>query len=43
VKYFEENDFGNLGHLGPEKLQEFYVSESEKFKKVVEKAGVSLD
>jgi tripartite-type tricarboxylate transporter receptor subunit TctC len=43
VKYFEENDFGNLGHLGPEKLQEFYISESEKFKKVVEKAGVSLD
>jgi tripartite-type tricarboxylate transporter receptor subunit TctC len=43
IKYFEENDFGNLGHLGPEKLKAFYVSESEKFKKVVEKAGVSLD
>jgi tripartite-type tricarboxylate transporter receptor subunit TctC len=43
VKYFEENDFGNLGHLGPEKLKEFYISESEKFKKVVEKSGVSLD
>jgi hypothetical protein len=35
--------FGNLGHLGPEKLKAFYISESEKFKKVVEKAGVSLD
>jgi tripartite-type tricarboxylate transporter receptor subunit TctC len=43
VKYFEDNDFGNLGHIGPQKLKEFYVSESEKFKKVVEKAGVSLD
>jgi hypothetical protein len=39
----EDNDFGNLGHTGPEKLWAFYVSESEKFKKVVEKSGVSLD
>lgn len=43
IKYNEENDFGNLGHLGPEKLKEFYISELEKFRKVVEKAGVSLD
>jgi tripartite-type tricarboxylate transporter receptor subunit TctC len=43
IKYNEENDFGNLGHLGPEKLREFYISESEKFKKIVEKAGVTLD
>jgi tripartite-type tricarboxylate transporter receptor subunit TctC len=43
IKYFEDNDFGNLGHLGPEKLKAFYISEGEKFKKVVEKAGVSLD
>ena len=43
VKYFEENDFGNLGHIGPAKLKEFYISESEKYKKVVEKSGVSLD
>jgi len=43
IKYFEDNDFGNLGHLGPEKLKAFYISEGEKFKKVVEKAGVALD
>lgn len=43
LKYFEENDFGNLGHLGPEKLKAFYISESEKFKKVIEKANVTLD
>ncbi|MDQ8729735.1 tripartite tricarboxylate transporter substrate binding protein [Bradyrhizobium sp. LHD-71] len=43
IKYNDENDFGNLGHLGPEKLREFYISETEKFKKVVEKAGVTLD
>lgn len=43
VKYYEDNDFGNLGHLGPEKLKEFYSSETEKFRKLVEKAGVSLD
>lgn len=43
VKYMEQNDFGILGHLGPEKLKQFYISESEKFRKVVEKAGVSLD
>jgi tripartite-type tricarboxylate transporter receptor subunit TctC len=43
IKYFEENDFGNLGHLDPEKLRAFYISESDKFKKVVDKAGVTLD
>ena len=43
VKYMEQNDFGILGHLGPEKLKQFYISEGEKFRKVVEKAGVSLD
>ena len=43
IKYNEENDFGSLGHLGPEKLKEFYTSETEKFRKLVEKAGVSLD
>jgi tripartite-type tricarboxylate transporter receptor subunit TctC len=43
IKYFEENDFGNLGHLGPEKLRAFYISESEKFKKVVDKANITLD
>lgn len=43
IKYFEENDFGNLGYLDPEKLRAFYISESDKFKKVVEKAGVTLD
>jgi tripartite-type tricarboxylate transporter receptor subunit TctC len=43
IKYYEENDFGNLGHLGPEKLKAFYISETAKFKTLVEKAGVSLD
>lgn len=43
IKYNEENDFGNLGHLGPEKLKQFYISETAKFKTLVEKAGVSLD
>ena len=43
IKYNEENDFGNLGYLGPEKLKALYISESEKFKKVVEKAGITLD
>ena len=32
----------HLGHLGPEKLKEFYISETEKFRKLVEKAGVSF-
>lgn len=43
VKYSEDNDFGQLGHLGPEKLKAFWISETEKFRKVVEKAGVRLD
>lgn len=43
IKYLEENDFGNLGHLDSEKLRAFYISESEKFKKVIDKAGVTLD
>jgi hypothetical protein len=43
VKYNEENDFGNLGHLGPEKLKAFYISETAKFKTLVDKAGVTLD
>jgi hypothetical protein len=29
--------------LGPEKLKEFYISETAKFKTLVEKAGVTLD
>ena len=33
IKYFEENDFGNLGHLGPEKLKEFYISELREIQK----------
>lgn len=40
LKYNDENDFGNLGHLGPQKLKEFFISENEKFKKVIEKAGI---
>lgn len=43
IRYFEENDFGNLGQIGPEKLKAFYVSEGEKFKKVIERANIRLD
>lgn len=43
VKYNEENDFGDLSALGPEKIREFYISEAKKFKTLVDKAGVSLD
>lgn len=43
VKYNEENDFGDISKLGPEKLREFMVSETAKFKTLVDKAGVSLD
>jgi tripartite-type tricarboxylate transporter receptor subunit TctC len=43
LKYAEENDFGNLGHMGPDKLREFMVSETAKFKALVDKAGVTLD
>lgn len=42
-KYNAENDFGNLGHLGPPQLKDFFVSESEKFRVVIEKAGVTLE
>lgn len=43
LKYNEDNDFGSLGHLGPQKLKEFFDDESKKFKVVIEKAGVSLE
>jgi tripartite-type tricarboxylate transporter receptor subunit TctC len=43
VKYNEDNDFGDISKLGPEQLREFMVSETAKFKTLVEKAGVSLD
>lgn len=43
LKYNEDNDFGSLGHLGPSDLRQFFISESEKFKQVVERSGVSLD
>lgn len=43
IKYNEENDFGNLGHMGPEKLREFFVSEAAKFKMLVEKSGATMD
>lgn len=43
IKYLEENDFGNLGNLGPDKLKDFYVSEGNKFKAIIEKAGIALD
>lgn len=43
VKYNEDNDFGNLGHLGPDKLREFFISEAAKFKMLVEKSGATMD
>lgn len=43
VKYNEDNDFANLGHLGPEKLREFFISEAAKFKMLVEKSGATMD
>ena len=43
IKYCEENDFGDLGTLGPEKIKAFYISEAKKFKTLVDKAGVRLD
>jgi tripartite-type tricarboxylate transporter receptor subunit TctC len=43
IKYLEENDFGNLGHLDSVKLREFIVSETAKFKVLVERSGASVD
>lgn len=43
IKYSDENDFGNLGSLGPQKMKDFYASETEKFRILVDKAGLRLD
>jgi tripartite-type tricarboxylate transporter receptor subunit TctC len=43
VKYSAENDFSTLGQLGPEQLKAFYGSEAEKFRRIVERANISLD
>ncbi len=43
TRYMEQNNFGNLGHLGPEKLRELIVHETAKYKGLVERSGVSLD
>jgi predicted secreted protein len=32
-----------IGDLGPEKTREFFAKEIEKFKGVVERAGVTVD
>jgi tripartite-type tricarboxylate transporter receptor subunit TctC len=43
VKYLEANDYGTLTHLGPADLKAFIASEIERFKKLSEKTGISLD
>jgi tripartite-type tricarboxylate transporter receptor subunit TctC len=43
VKYMEQNNFGNLGEIGPAKLREMIVSETAKFKEIVARSGVSVD
>jgi tripartite-type tricarboxylate transporter receptor subunit TctC len=43
TKYMEQNNFGNLGQLGPEKLRELIVHETAKYKGLVERSGVSLE
>jgi tripartite-type tricarboxylate transporter receptor subunit TctC len=43
AKYLEQNNFGNLGDLGPEKLRELIVSETAKYKVLVERSGVSVE
>lgn len=43
VKYMEQNNFGNLGDLGPDKLRDLIVSETAKFKVLVERSGVKVD
>jgi tripartite-type tricarboxylate transporter receptor subunit TctC len=43
TKYMEQNNFGNLGNIGPDKLRELIVLETAKYKGLVERSGVSLD
>jgi tripartite-type tricarboxylate transporter receptor subunit TctC len=43
VKYLEANDYGTLNHLGPADLKTFIASEIERFKKIADKTGISLD
>lgn len=43
AKYMEQNNFGNLGDIGPDKLRELIVSETAKFKTLVERSGVSVE
>jgi hypothetical protein len=43
VKYMEQNNFGNLGEIGPDKLRAMIVSETAKFKEIVARSGVSVD
>ncbi|ETR78774.1 MFS transporter [Afipia sp. P52-10] len=43
TKYYDDNDNMIIGDLGPEKTREFFAKEIEKFKGVVERAGVTVD
>jgi tripartite-type tricarboxylate transporter receptor subunit TctC len=43
VKYLEANDYGTLNHLGPADLKTFIAAEIERFKKIADKTGISLD
>lgn len=43
TKYLEQNNFGNLGDLGPEKLLELIVSETAKYEVLVKRSGVSVE
>lgn len=43
AKYMEQNNFGNLGDIGPDKLRELIVSETARFKVLVERSGVSVE
>jgi tripartite-type tricarboxylate transporter receptor subunit TctC len=43
TKYMEQNNFGNLGSVGPDKLRDLIVHETAKYKGLVERSGVSLE
>ena len=43
AKYMAQNNFGNLGDIGPDKLRELIVGETAKFKTLVERSGVSVE
>jgi tripartite-type tricarboxylate transporter receptor subunit TctC len=43
VQFLDANDYGTLTHLGPADLKAFIASEIERFKKLADKTGISLD